>query len=32
VVSAVSSVPGGVSLFLVDGEGAVQTSFFDPRL
>jgi hypothetical protein len=32
VVSSVSSVPGGVSLFLVDREGAVQTSYFDPRV
>ena len=31
VVSAVSNVAGGVSLFLADREGAVQTSFFDPR-
>jgi hypothetical protein len=32
VVSAVSSVPGGVSLFVADREGAVQTSYFDPRI
>jgi len=32
VVSAVSSVPGGISLFLVDADGAVQTSFYDPRV
>jgi hypothetical protein len=32
VVSAVSTVPGGVSLFLVDSQGAVQSSYFDPRV
>ena len=32
VVSAVSTVPGGVSLFLVDPQGAVQSSYFDPRV
>ena len=31
-ISAVSSVPGGVSLFVVDLQGAVQTSYFDPRV
>jgi hypothetical protein len=32
VVSAVSTVPGGVSLFVVDPQGAVQSTYFDPRL
>jgi hypothetical protein len=31
MLAAVSSVPGGVSLFVIDPEGAVQTSYFDPR-
>jgi hypothetical protein len=30
-VTAVSTVPGGTSLFVVDPEGAIQTSYFDPR-
>ena len=31
-IASVSSVPGGVSLFLVDPQGAVQSSYFDPRV
>src|SRR5260370_255995 len=31
-VAAISTVPGGTSLFLVDLDGAVQSSFFDPQL
>ena len=31
-INAVSSVPGGISLFLVDRDGAVQSSYFDPRM
>jgi hypothetical protein len=31
-VAAVSSVPGGVSLFVVDRDGAVQSSYYDPRV
>jgi hypothetical protein len=31
-VAAVSTVPGGVSLFVVDLDGAIQTSYFDPRV
>jgi hypothetical protein len=28
----VSSVPGGVSLFVIDRDGAVQSTYFDPRV
>ena len=31
VVLAVSSVPGGLSLFVLDGNGTVWSSYFDPR-
>lgn len=31
-VTAVSSVPGGVILFAADRRGAVQSSYFDPRV
>jgi hypothetical protein len=30
-IAAVSSVPGGVSLFLVDADRAVQSAYYDPR-
>ncbi len=30
-VGAVSSVPGGVSLFVVGNDGAIWSSYFDPR-
>jgi galactose oxidase-like protein len=30
--ATVSSVPGGASIFFMDRQGAVQSSYFDPRL
>jgi len=32
VVSAVSSVPGGVSLFAVGSDGVVRSTYYDPRV